>query len=90
MSDQSRIKWLTAWAEPDGDQDTEADARAEVRWLLKRADDLRQRLHDLLENSAVISPPDQDPCFVDLQVLTPDYEAAYDLLAEIMPEESES
>lgn len=40
-------------------------------------EDAKRALEDLLENSAVISPPDQDPCFVDLQVRTEDYDAAY-------------
>lgn len=40
----SHIDYLTQWAEPDGDQDTLADVRAEVRWLLKRAGDLERKL----------------------------------------------
>lgn len=46
-------------------------------------DRLRATLHDLLENSAVITPPNSDDCFVELEVRAQDYEAAYDLLTEI-------
>lgn len=37
-------------------------------------------LRNLLDNSAVITPPDGDPCFVDIQCRAEDYEAAYKAL----------
>lgn len=40
----------------------------------------RAALSTLLNNSAVITKPGEDPCFVDLQCRAPDYEAAYDVL----------
>lgn len=39
----------------------------------------------LLENSAVITRPKGDPCFVDIQCRAADYEAAYKALDDALP-----
>lgn len=53
---------------------------------LSRADDqvtfLRRALTNLLDHSVVVTAPDEDPCFVDLQVRAEDYEAAYEALGK--------
>lgn len=43
---------------------------------------VREALATLLNNSAVITKPGSDPCFVDLQCRSKDYEAAYNALTQ--------
>lgn len=53
--------------------------------LENRVSELYSALENLLETAAVITPPGSDPCFVELQCRTPDYEAAYAALAKDRP-----